>query len=185
MVVLPAAELDASSYHIDGRASFQQTEVVREVMSQRKQYNRIPIHFMIVLKLPIYWQFQNNLKLYEVMCTTIYSHGRRTVSSLPPELRENQKDKACEVVFTCATIHPPHLENHSGFIIRNVFTAHRRFAGQPRIIIPENGTSFIGAEGELKRHLKVEGKNSKILPSLAKCRVSKFNTPPGLIRKNF
>lgn len=72
----------------------------------------------------------------------------------------NKTSKAWGALFTCATTRAIHLEIVDGLSTQSFLHALRRFAanhGWPATIISDNGTSFVGAQSELKKLLQ-EGK---------------------------
>ena len=69
----------------------------------------------------------------------------------------NKKIKSCAAVFTCATVRAIHLEIVQDLSTEAFLHALRCFAahhGWPTMIISDNGSSFVGAENELKRILQ-------------------------------
>ena len=91
----------------------------------------------------------------------------------------NKKVKAWGAVFTCATVRAIDLEivqdlSTAAFLhaLRR-FTAHHRW---PQTIISDNGTSFVGTEGELRKMLK-EGRKSLVEFAMTHKLKWKFNTP--------
>ena len=91
----------------------------------------------------------------------------------------NKKVKGWGAVFTCATVRAIHLEIVQDLSTEAFLHALRRFAahhGWPQTIISDNGTSFVGAEAELKRLLKEGRKNLEDFAMTHKLKW-KFNTP--------
>ena len=69
----------------------------------------------------------------------------------------NKKIKSWGAVFTCATVRAIHLQILQDLSTEAFLHALRRFAahhGWPTTIISDNGTSFVGAERELRKLTK-------------------------------
>ena len=91
----------------------------------------------------------------------------------------NKKIKSWGAVFTCATVRAIHLEIVQDLSTEAFLHALRRFAahhGWPAMIISDNGTSFVGAENELRRILQ-EGKQDIEDFAVTHKLKWKFNTP--------
>ena len=91
----------------------------------------------------------------------------------------NKKIKSWGAVFTCATVRAIHLEIVQDLSAEAFLHALRRFAAHhewPMTMISDNGTSFVGAESELKRIFKEEKQQIEDFIVTRKIKW-KFNTP--------
>ena len=91
----------------------------------------------------------------------------------------NKKIKSWGAVFTCATVRAIHLEIVQDLSAEAFLHALRRFAahhGWPMTMISDDGTSFVGAESELKRIFKEEKQQIEDFIVTRKIKW-KFNTP--------
>lgn len=71
----------------------------------------------------------------------------------------NKTSKAWGAIFTCGTVRAIHLEIVEDLSTQAFLQAIRRFAshhGWPKLIISDNGTSFVGAEKELRKLVQEE-----------------------------
>jgi hypothetical protein len=91
----------------------------------------------------------------------------------------NKRIKSWGAVFTCATVRAVHLEIVQDLSTEAFLHALRRFAahhGWPTTIISDNGTSFVGAERELRELIKEGRKEIEDFAVTHKLKW-RFNTP--------
>ena len=119
-------------------------EIVRTCVICRKL--RQPAHKTLMGDLPA-----ERMKLFSPVFDTT---GVDLFGPFNLKFGRNKTSKAWGAIFTCATVRAIHLEIVDGLSTQAFLQALRRFVAQhgwPTTIISDNGTSFVGAEGELRK----------------------------------